>query len=167
MADIFSVIADSTRREILQHLLDATLSPDNKEGELTVGELVDRMDATQPTVSKHLKVLREIGLVEARGDGQHRFYKLDATPLEDVEDWIIPFLSVEFDEQAGEGGAAFAAWAGADLTGAASSLGRAAAEASHQARTVIHGAQERLHAAGDKLHDAQEAAAKRLPWRRD
>ena len=97
MADIFSVIADATRRELLQHLLDATLSPDNKEGELAVSELVDRMDATQPTVSKHLKVLRDIGLVQVREEGQHRYYRLDPTPLEDVEDWIIPFLSAEFD----------------------------------------------------------------------
>lgn len=103
MADIFSVIADATRRELLQHLLDATLSPDNKEGELAVSELVDRMDATQPTVSKHLKVLRDIGLVQVREEGQHRYYRLDPTPLEDVEDWMIPFLSVEFDEEAGAG----------------------------------------------------------------
>ncbi len=167
MADIFSVIADATRRELLQHLLDATLSPDNKEGELAVSELVDRMDATQPTVSKHLKVLRDIGLVQVREEGQHRYYRLDPTPLEDVEDWMIPFLSVEFDDEAGAGGAAYAAWAGADLTGAASSLGRAAAEASHQARSVIHDAQERLTAVGDKLHDAQEKVTGKLPWRRD
>jgi ArsR family transcriptional regulator, arsenate/arsenite/antimonite-responsive transcriptional repressor len=167
MADIFTVIADATRRELLQHLLDATLSPDNTEGELAVSELVDRMDATQPTVSKHLKVLRDIGLVHVREEGQHRYYRLDPTPLEDIEDWIVPFLSVEFDDEYGEGGAAFAAWAGADLTGAASSLGRAAAEASYQARSAIHEAQERLQVVGDRLHDAQETVAKRLPWRRD
>ncbi|BAU31315.1 ArsR/SmtB family transcription factor [Microcella alkaliphila] len=167
MADIFTVIADATRRELLGHLLDATLSPDNKEGELAVSELVDRMDATQPTVSKHLKVLRDIGLVQVREEGQHRYYRLDSTPLEDVEDFLIPFLTVDFDEEHGEGGAAFAAWAGVDLTGPASTIGRAAADASHQARTVIHEAQERLHVVGDRLHDAQETVVKRLPWRKD
>lgn len=165
MADIFDVIADGTRRELLQHLLDATLSPDNSEGELAVSELVDRMDATQPTVSKHLKVLREHGLVHVREEGQHRYYRIDSEPLEEIEDWLIPFLSAGFDDAHGD--AVFAAWAGADVSGAGSNLGRAAAEASYQARTAIHGAQERLHGVGDKLHDAQDAVAKHLPWRKD
>ena len=76
MADIFDVIADSTRRELLQHLLDAALAADASSGELSVGELVERMDATQPTVSKHLKVLREHGLVTVRDEGQHRYYRV-------------------------------------------------------------------------------------------
>ena len=164
MADIFDVIADGTRRELLQHLLDATLSPDNSEGELAVSELVDRMDATQPTVSKHLKVLRDHGLVHVREEGQHRYYRIDSEPLEEIEDWLIPFLSAGFDEA---DVAVFAAWAGADVSGAGSNLGRAAAEASYQARTVIHGAQEKLHGVGDKIHDAQDAVTKRLPWRKD
>lgn len=166
MADIFDVIADGTRRELLQHLLDATLSPDNSEGELAVSELVDRMDATQPTVSKHLKVLRDHGLVHVREEGQHRYYRIDSEPLEEVEDWLIPFLSAGFEDANGDG-AVFAAWAGADVSGAGSNLGRVAAEASYQARTVIHGAQEKLHGVGDKLHDAQDAVTKRLQWRKD
>ena len=166
MADIFDVIADGTRRELLQHLLDATLSPDNSEGELAVSELVDRMDATQPTVSKHLKVLRDHGLVHVREEGQHRYYRIDSEPLEEIEDWLIPFLSAGFDDASGDG-AVFAAWAGADVSGAGSNLGRAAAEASYQARTVIHGAQEKLHGVGDKLHDAQDAVSKRLQWRKE
>lgn len=156
MADIFDVIADATRRELLQHLLDASLRGDGAAGELSVGELVERMDATQPTVSKHLKVLRDHGLVTVREEGQHRYYAVDPAPLEDVEDWVIPFLSADFDPEAGS--PVFAAWSGADVSGAGSTVGRAAAEASHQARSIIEGAQE-------KLHDVQEAVSKRLPWK--
>lgn len=157
MADIFDVIADATRRELLQHLLEANPSGPDGVGELSVSELVDRMDATQPTVSKHLKVLRDHGLVTVREDGQHRYYRVDATPLEEVEDFVLPFLN---DDLGSVGSTAFAAWAGADVAAAGSTVGRVAAGASHQARTVIHEAQE-------KLHDVQEAVAKRLPWKRD
>jgi ArsR family transcriptional regulator len=161
MADIFDVIADATRRELLQHLLDASLRSDASAGELSVGELVERMDATQPTVSKHLKVLRDHGLVTVRDEGQHRYYAVDANPLEEVEDWVISFLSAGFDPaEHGSGIPVFAAWAGADVTNAGSTVGRVAAGASHQARTIIEGAQERLH-------NAQEAVTKHLPWKRD
>lgn len=156
MADIFDVIADATRRELLQHLRDAAGA--DGPGELSVGELVERMDATQPTVSKHLKVLRDHGLVSVRDEGQHRYYAVDAAPLEEVEDWVISFLSADFDPTAEGGLPVFAAWAGADVSGAGSSVGRAAADASHQARSLIEGAQE-------KLHDVQEAVTKRLPWK--
>lgn len=98
MADIFDVIADRTRRDILQVLLDR-YSPDESDaaGGTSVSEIVARLELSQPTVSKHLKVLREAGLVVVREEGQHRYYSLDYTPLEDVEDWLIPFLSVDFD----------------------------------------------------------------------
>ena len=164
MADIFDVIADVTRRELLGHLLDSSLRGDGGTGELSVGELVDRMDATQPTVSKHLKVLRDHGLVTVRDEGQHRFYAVDAGPLEVIEDWVISFLSADYDPES-EGSPAFAAWAGADISGAGSSVGRAAADASHQARTIIEGAQDRLHDVQDRLHDVQDAVNKRLPWK--
>lgn len=158
MADIFDVIADATRRELLQHLLDASLRGDGGTGELSVGELVERMDATQPTVSKHLRVLRDHGLVVVRDEGQHRYYAVDAAPLEAVEDWLIPFLSAGFDPDLDGAAAVFAAWSGADVAGAGSSMGRAAADASHQARSIMEGAQGRLH-------DVQEAVNKRLPWK--
>lgn len=158
MADIFDVIADATRRELLQHLLDASLRDDTGAGELSVGELVERMDATQPTVSKHLKVLRDHGLVTVRDEGQHRYYSVDAGPLEQVEDWVISFLSAGFDPLSDAESPVFAAWAGADVSNAGSSMGRVAADASHRAQTVIHGAQE-------KLHDVGEAVSKRLPWK--
>ncbi len=160
MADIFDVIADATRRELLQHLLDASLRDDTGAGELSVGELVERMDATQPTVSKHLKVLRDHGLVTVREEGQHRYYAVDAGPLEEVEDWVISFLSAGFDPNDDSVSPVFAAWAGADVANAGSTVGRAAADASYRAHTVIQGAQE-------KLHDVSEAVTKRLPWKRD
>ena len=93
MADIFDVVADSTRREMLQILLENLVAD---SGEMSVSELVARTGLSQPTVSKQLKVLREAGLVGVREDGQHRLYHLDPTPLEELEDWAIPFLSVNF-----------------------------------------------------------------------
>ena len=102
MADIFDVVADSTRREMLQILLENLVAD---SGEMSVSELVARTGLSQPTVSKQLKVLREAGLVGVREDGQHRLYHLDPTPLEELEDWAIPFLSVNFpgvSDQAGQ-----------------------------------------------------------------
>ncbi|MGA1836355.1 metalloregulator ArsR/SmtB family transcription factor [Herbiconiux sp. 11R-BC] len=106
MADIFSVIADPTRRQLLSLLLERYVSEDAAsasgagDGEFSVSELVSQLELSQPTVSKHLKVLRDSGLVVVREEGQHRYYKIDVSPLEDVEDWIIPFLSADFDTSA-------------------------------------------------------------------
>ena len=140
MADIFDVVADPTRRDLLQLLLSTHTS---NAGELSVGEMVDRLGLTQPTVSKHLKVLRDHGFVHVREDGQHRYYSLDASPLEDLEDWVIPFLSEGFDSSVARGGAsgiaaAVAAWSGASV---GQRLGRAVAERSHRARVAIEDAQ--------------------------
>ncbi|MEY4532469.1 MAG: hypothetical protein RI926_238 [Actinomycetota bacterium] len=102
MPDIFDVVADSTRREMLQILLE---NLETGSGEMSVSELVARTGLSQPTVSKQLKVLRESGVVGVREDGQHRLYHLDPTPLEELEDWAIPFLSVNFPgdmDQAGQ-----------------------------------------------------------------
>jgi DNA-binding transcriptional ArsR family regulator len=85
MSDLFDVLADQTRREIVQ-LLHA---PNQGSTELSVGALVEALGMTQPTVSKHLKVLREAGLVSVREDGQHRYYRLDPTPLADVAKWLV------------------------------------------------------------------------------
>ena len=95
MPDIFGVIADATRRDILQVLLERHL----QEEEISVSEIVGRLEISQPTVSKHLKVLREAELVTVREEGQHRFYSLDPEPLEMVEDFVIPFLSAGFDTE--------------------------------------------------------------------
>lgn len=100
MADIFDVIADSTRRDILQVLLDRNADETHSVAEISVSEIVATLELSQPTVSKHLKVLREAGLVAVREEGQHRYYRLDPTPLEAVEDWIIPFTASEMDVEA-------------------------------------------------------------------
>ncbi|MEL0200064.1 MAG: metalloregulator ArsR/SmtB family transcription factor [Aquiluna sp.] len=98
MADIFEAIADPTRRKILETLLSAQVAG----AELTVGELVQKTGLGQPTVSKHLKTLREVGLVAAREDGQKRFYSVTPEPLEEIEDWMINFLSLGFEAEGEE-----------------------------------------------------------------
>lgn len=146
MADIFDVVSDGTRRDIMQVLLERYISTDSMSGEISVGDLVDALGLSQPTVSKHLKVLRDHGLVSVREDGQHRYYRLDSAPLEELEDWLIPFLSADFDEDDATSSSVFAAWSGADV---GDTIGRRIAEGSHQARTVIE--------------DASDKVAKRLP----
>ena len=79
VTDIFAVIADRTRRDILDTL---------RTGDKAVGELVEALEASQPTVSKHLKVLRDAGLVTTRAQGQKRYYTLRLEPLEDVSAWL-------------------------------------------------------------------------------
>lgn len=85
MSDVFDVLADRTRRDIVQLLH----TPQQGSTELSVGALVEALGMTQPTVSKHLKVLREAGLVSVREDGQHRYYRLDPIPLQNVEKWLV------------------------------------------------------------------------------
>ena len=89
MADIFDVIADRTRRDILRLLLDRSSAG---ERGTSVSHIVTELGASQPTVSKHLKVLREAHLVSVREEGQHRYYSLSAAPLDEVDDWLVPFL---------------------------------------------------------------------------
>jgi len=98
MADIFEAIADPTRRQLLETILASNLV--GGSGELTVSELVEKTGIGQPTVSKHLKTLREVNLVTVREDGQKRFYSITAEPLEEIEDWMINFLSLDFDAEA-------------------------------------------------------------------
>jgi ArsR family transcriptional regulator len=155
MADIFDVVADATRRDQLQVLLDRYVTSESDTGEISVGEIVDRMGLSQPTVSKHLKVLRDHGLVTVREEGQHRYYSIDTSPLEELEDWLIPFLSADFDNAAEEAASTvFAAWSGAQVpepirraaetlqhpAEAGTAVGRAAAAASFQARTALQDA---------------------------
>lgn len=80
--DVFAVIAESTRRGILTSL---------RTGDKAVGELVEEMGVSQPTVSKHLKVLREAGLVSMRAEGQKRYYALEPGPLATVATWLAWF----------------------------------------------------------------------------
>lgn len=84
MSDLFDVLADATRRDIVE-LLSAGRE---RTTELSVGQLVEALGMTQPTVSKHLKVLRESGLVSVREEGQHRYYRLDAESLAPVNNWL-------------------------------------------------------------------------------
>jgi DNA-binding transcriptional ArsR family regulator len=98
MVDIFEAIADPTRRQLLDVLLEAQLV--GGSGEMTVSQLVEQTKLGQPAVSKHLKTLSDVGLVAARAEGQKRFYTVTPEPLEEIEDWIINFLSLGFDDEA-------------------------------------------------------------------
>lgn len=80
--DVFAVIAEATRRDILVSL---------RSGDKAVGELVEELSASQPTISKHLKVLREAQLVSMRAQGQKRYYALNPKPLEGIVSWLETF----------------------------------------------------------------------------
>ena len=80
--DTFTVIAEPTRREILDRLRTA---------ELSVGELVDALAVSQPAVSKHLKVLRDAGLVSCRVAAQQRIYRVETDPLQRLDAWLAPY----------------------------------------------------------------------------
>jgi DNA-binding transcriptional ArsR family regulator len=82
MATTFEVLAEPRRREILDLL---------RAGERPVGQLVAHLTLSQPTVSKHLKVLREAGLVEVRQDAQRRWYRLRLEPLVELDAWLEPY----------------------------------------------------------------------------
>jgi DNA-binding transcriptional ArsR family regulator len=87
----FAVLAEPARRQILDLLRD---------GERSVGELVADLRLSQPGVSKHLRVLREAGLVVARVDAQRRLYQLRPDPLIEVDTWLAPyrqFWAARFD----------------------------------------------------------------------
>jgi DNA-binding transcriptional ArsR family regulator len=76
------VVADASRRRILDELRD---------GEQPVNTLVERLTMSQPAVSKHLRVLREAGLVTVRPDGQRRLYRVRPEPLLELDAWLEPF----------------------------------------------------------------------------
>jgi DNA-binding transcriptional ArsR family regulator len=78
----FTAVAEPTRRRILDELRDADRS---------VGELVDSLDLSQPAVSKHLRVLREGGLVTSRTHAQRRIYSLEPAQLREVDAWLAPY----------------------------------------------------------------------------
>ena len=79
---VLEVIAEPTRRRILDAVRD---------GERSVSELVERIGMHQPGVSRHLRVLRDAGLVEVRSDAQRRLYRLRAEPLRDLDAWLEPY----------------------------------------------------------------------------
>ena len=78
----YTALAEPHRRQILDLL---------RAGERPVGDLVARLRLSQPGVSKHLKVLREAGLVAVRADGRQRLYGLRAAPLAEVDAWLEPY----------------------------------------------------------------------------
>ncbi|WP_405139496.1 metalloregulator ArsR/SmtB family transcription factor [Sphaerisporangium sp. NBC_01403] len=82
MATAFAVLAEPHRRRILDLLLERPRA---------VGELVEELGLTQPGTSKHLKVLREAGLVRMRPDAQRRVYELRPEPLAEVHEWLEPY----------------------------------------------------------------------------
>lgn len=138
MADIFDVIADGTRRDILQLLLRR--STDGHDG-TSVSEIVSELGVSQPTVSKHLKVLRQAELVSVREEGQHRFYSLSPEPLEVVDDWLVSFF-VDDADLADEAAAYLAPGLPEPAARVADSVGRAAASA----KNVVQSALRRLGA---------------------
>jgi ArsR family transcriptional regulator, arsenate/arsenite/antimonite-responsive transcriptional repressor len=135
MADIFDVIADATRRDILSALLDAPAS---------TASLTKQLGTVD--TAKHLAALATAGLVVAEGEGAKKTWRLDPTPLAEIDGWLVPFLDAAGSFATDGGASAFAAWSGSDV---GETLGRAIADRSHQARAVIH--------------DASEKAKKKLP----
>lgn len=79
---VFGALANPTRRDILDALLG---------GEHTAGELAGRFDMARPSVSEHLRALRESGLVDERQEGRHRFYRVTAEPMAELIDWLAPY----------------------------------------------------------------------------
>ena len=77
--EIFKALADGTRREILKLLA---------KGEKTAGEIAERFDMTKPSVSHHFEVLKKADLVRTRRDGQHIWYSLNTTVVEDLMTWL-------------------------------------------------------------------------------
>ena len=80
--DAFNAVAEPRRRQILDLLA---------EGERPVNDMVERLGLAQPQVSKHLRVLREVGLVDVRDEGRRRFYRLNGEPLKPIHDWVGAF----------------------------------------------------------------------------
>src|SRR6185503_10099773 len=81
-ADAFNAVAEPRRRQILDALA---------AGERPVGELVDILGLAQPQVSKHLRVLREVGAVEVRDAGRQRLYRTNGHALKPIHDWVSPY----------------------------------------------------------------------------
>jgi DNA-binding transcriptional ArsR family regulator len=79
---VFEIIAEPNRRAILGLLVSS---------EQSVGEIERQLRMSQPTVSKHLRVLREAGFVESTVDAQRRLYRLRPEPLQELDEWLAPF----------------------------------------------------------------------------
>ena len=85
MESAFAIIAEPSRRAILSLLASA---------ERSVGDIEEQLELSQPSVSKHLRVLREAGFVESRIDAQRRLYRIRPEPLMEVDAWLAPFRHI-------------------------------------------------------------------------
>src|SRR5262245_56809685 len=85
VASSFDIVAEPNRRAILSLLLSS---------ERSVGEIEDELRLSQPSVSKHLRVLREAGFVESRIEAQRRLYRLRLEPFKELDEWLVPFRRV-------------------------------------------------------------------------
>ncbi len=81
-SDVFNAIAEAHRREVLDALI---------EGEKAVGAIVNELSMSQPQVSKHLRVLSEVGLVRCRAEGRRRLYRLEPEHLRPLHDWVAKY----------------------------------------------------------------------------
>ena len=81
-SDVFNAIAEASRREILDVLM---------AGEKAVGAIVDDLSMSQPQVSRHLRVLSEVGLVKCRAQGRHRLYSLEPARLRPLHEWLAQY----------------------------------------------------------------------------
>ena len=84
-SDVFNAIAEADRREILDALI---------AGEKAVGTIVTELSMSQPQVSKHLRVLSEVGLVGSRAEGRHRLYRLEPARLRPLHDWLARYEQI-------------------------------------------------------------------------
>ena len=87
-SDVFNAIAEANRREILDALIP---------GEKAVGTIVDRLSMSQSQVSKHLRVLTEVGLVSCRAEGQRRLYRLESARLAPMREWLAKYEQMVTD----------------------------------------------------------------------
>jgi DNA-binding transcriptional ArsR family regulator len=85
MPTAFELLGDPTRRRLLDEL---------REGERSVGALVERLGMSQPAVSKQLRVLRDAGLASVRVEAQRRFYSLKPDGLREIEEWLAPYRAL-------------------------------------------------------------------------
>ena len=88
MADIFDVVSDPTRRALLGALLELYARPDSHNGEISVGELVEQLGLSQPTVSKHLRVLETVGVVRSIRAGRENLFELEPKPIADARHYL-------------------------------------------------------------------------------
>jgi DNA-binding transcriptional ArsR family regulator len=89
--DAFNAVAEPRRRQILDVLAGEGLVAAERRREWAVNDLVTLLGLAQPQVSKHLRVLREVGLVDVRTEGRQRMYRLNGQPLKPIHDWVSSY----------------------------------------------------------------------------